>query len=78
MTKLILICVLSALTVACGGGSSGDSNKFLAAGKPVIINHYNEANCDAVYLEYKTLYNSKKISFICEDVSTEKYKHYNQ
>lgn len=51
---------------------------FLNAGKPVIINHYYESDCDGVYAEYKTFYNSDKISFICEDVGTEKYKHYNQ
>ena len=51
---------------------------FLNAGKPVIINHYNESDCNAVYTEYKNFYHSDKISFICEDVGTEKYKHYNQ
>ena len=51
---------------------------FLNAGKPVIINHYNENDCNAVYSEYKDFYHSDKISFICEDVGTEKYKHYNQ
>lgn len=52
--------------------------QFLKAGKPVIINHYNESSCDAVYTEYKTLYDSEKISFICEDVTTGKYIHYNE
>lgn len=51
---------------------------FLTAKKPVIINHYNETNCDQVYAEYKAIYNSEKISFICEDVGIKKYKHYNQ
>ena len=51
---------------------------FLNLNKLVIINHYNETNCDAVYEEYKTRYNTDKISFICEDVATAKYKHYNQ
>ena len=57
---------------------SAGTIQFLAAKKPVIINHYNEANCDQVYAEYKRIYNSEKISFICEDVSLGKYKHYNQ
>jgi len=51
---------------------------FINAGKLVIINHYNETDCDGVYAEYKNFYNSQKISFICEDVATQKYKHYNQ
>ena len=51
---------------------------FLNAGKLVIINHYNEADCDGVYAWYKTYYKSDKISFICEDVATKKYRHYNQ
>lgn len=54
------------------------TRSFLNTEKPVIINHYNESNCDGVYTEYKTLYNSDKISFICEDVATQKYKHYNE
>jgi len=54
------------------------TKRFLNAGKLVIINHYKEADCDGVYAEYKTLYGSDKISFICEDVATQKYKHYNQ
>ncbi len=49
---------------------------FLNTGKPVIINHYNERNCDKVYAEYKVFYKSDKILFICEDVATQKYKHY--
>ncbi len=51
---------------------------FLNTGKPVIINHYNETNCDAVYNEYKNIYMSNKISFICEDTDSKKYIHYNQ
>ncbi len=51
---------------------------FLNAGKLVIVNHYNEADCDGVYAWYKAYYKSDKISFICEDVATQKYKHYNQ
>jgi len=56
--------------------TAGTQN-FLNAGKLVIINHYNETDCDEVYAEYKTFYGSDKISFICEDVATQKYKHYN-
>ena len=54
------------------------TRSFLSAGKPVIINHYHENNCDAVYDEYQSIYKSDKISFICEDVTTRKYKHYNE
>lgn len=57
---------------------SEGTTQFLNAGKPVIINHYNETNCDAVYAEYKARYDSEKISYICEDVATGKYKHYNE
>jgi len=57
---------------------SAGTNSFLSAGKPVIINHYNESNCDAVYTEYKKIYKSDNISFICEDVAIKKYKHYNE
>jgi len=51
---------------------------FLNAGKLVIINHYNESDCDGVYAYYKSFYGSDKISFICEDRNLKKYKHYNQ
>jgi len=57
---------------------SAGTSSFLRASKPVIINHYNESNCDEVYAEYKNIYNSDKISFICEDVATANYKHYNE
>ena len=55
--------------------SQAGAQQFLAAGKLVIINHYNEAHCDQVYAEYTTLYNPN-ISFICEDVQQKKYRHY--
>jgi hypothetical protein len=52
---------------------------FLEAGKLVIINHYNESDCNTVYDEYKSFYNSSEtISFICEDINLEKYRHYNE
>jgi len=54
------------------------TREFLAAGKLVIINHYNESRCDAVYAEYINFYDNENISFICEDTATKKYKHYNQ
>jgi len=57
---------------------SAGTSSFLSAGKPVIINHYNESDCDAVYTEYQTIYHTNKISFICEDVNTRKYRHYNE
>ena len=53
------------------------AQSFLNAGKLVIINHYNETACDAVYSEYKGLYNND-LSFICEDANLQKYIHYNQ
>ncbi|MCK5829331.1 MAG: endo alpha-1,4 polygalactosaminidase, partial [Methylococcales bacterium] len=49
---------------------------FLSSGKPVIIVHYNESNCDEVYDDYKDTYNSEDISFICEDKKLKKYNHY--
>jgi len=54
------------------------TRSFLRVGKSVIINHYNESNCDAVYAEYKNIYRSDKISFICEDRNLKRYKHYNE
>ena len=54
------------------------TKSFLASEKLVIINHYNEGDCDGVYAEYKDFYNSDKISFICEDKNLKRYKHYNQ
>jgi len=56
---------------------SGMQN-FLRSGKLVIINHYNETDCDSIYEEYKDFYQSNAISFICEDVSLQGYKHYHQ
>ena len=52
------------------------TQEFLKAGKLVIINHYHESDCDAVYAEYKALYHSDAISFICEDITQLKYRHY--
>ena len=52
------------------------TKRFLKANKVVIINHYNEKHCDAVYKSYKKHYKSNKILFICEDISLKKYKHY--
>jgi hypothetical protein len=51
---------------------------FLNAGKLVIINHYNETDCDGVYEEYKSIYKSDNISYICEDRNLKRYKHYNE
>ncbi len=53
------------------------AQSFLDAGKPVIINHYNECNCNEVYLEYMKLYNTD-LSYICEDCKLKKYVHYNE
>jgi Tol biopolymer transport system component len=51
--------------------------EFLNAGKPVIINHYNETDCDRAYADYQRRYNSN-ISFICEDANLKRYIHYIQ
>jgi hypothetical protein len=48
---------------------------FLDAGKIGIIVHYDEPNCDNVYAEYRQRY-GEGLSFICEDRSTEAYRHY--
>jgi Tol biopolymer transport system component len=56
------------------GDTSGTQN-FLTAGKLVIINHYNETDCDAIYREYMSIY-SEDISYICEDARLKKYIHY--
>jgi endo-alpha-1,4-polygalactosaminidase (GH114 family) len=53
------------------------AQSFLDAGKLVIINHYNEANCGQVYTDYKSIYNDN-LSFICEDSNLQKYVHYNE
>ena len=51
------------------------AKSFLDNNKLVIINHYNESDCDSVYKEYQSIYGDK-ISFICEDTTTKKYIHY--
>ena len=53
------------------------AQSFLDAGKPVIVVHYNETDCDAVYEQYKGWYNVD-ISYICEDRNLKKYVHYNE
>lgn len=53
------------------------TQEFLDAGKLVIINHYNESNCNQVYSEYQDIYN-ENISFICEVIDQEKYVHFNE
>lgn len=53
------------------------AQSFLDAGKIVIINHYNETNCNDVYSEYKGIYNDD-LSFICEDANLERYVHFNE
>jgi len=52
------------------------AQKFLDAGKLVIINHYKESNCDKVYTDYMNKYNTD-LSFICEDAKLKRYVHYN-
>lgn len=53
------------------------AKSFLRAGKLVIINHYNESDCDQVYRDYIELYGSG-ISYICESSQEKKYIHYNE
>ncbi len=53
------------------------AKRFLNAGKLVIINHYNETDCDKVYADYKEIYGDN-LSFICEDANSGKYVHYNE
>ncbi len=53
------------------------AQSFIDANKLVIINHYNESNCDAIYQEYQAIY-GKNISYICEDTNLQAYKHYNK
>ncbi len=53
------------------------AQRFLDAGKLVIINHYNESSCSEVYSEYKGIYNND-LSFICEDANLQKYVHFNE
>ena len=55
---------------------SSGTLSFLNAGKPVIINHYNETDCDGVYQYYMNIYGDD-LSFICEDSLLKKYVHYN-
>jgi cysteinyl-tRNA synthetase, unknown class len=45
---------------------------FAKAGKPVIIVHYNEADCAGVLAEYRAIY-GPTLSFICEDVARKTY-----
>ena len=52
-----------------------DAEEFLHQGKPVIINHYNETDCDGIYDAYRGIYGGN-ISFICEDVNIKGYVHY--
>jgi hypothetical protein len=51
---------------------------FLRKGKRVIINHYNEYDCEGVYRWYKDFYHTPNISFICEDTNLKKYRHFNE
>jgi cysteinyl-tRNA synthetase, unknown class len=45
---------------------------FAKAGKPVIIDHYNEVDCAGVLAEYRTIY-GPTLSFICEDATLKRY-----
>ena len=54
------------------------THRFLTEEKLVIINHYSESDCEGVYAWYKYFYHTDQLSFICEDVSLRKYRHFNQ
>jgi cysteinyl-tRNA synthetase, unknown class len=45
---------------------------FVAAGKPVIIVHYGEADCAGVYADYRAIY-GETLSFLCEDSGLQRY-----
>lgn len=45
---------------------------FVAAGKPVIIVHYGEADCAGARDEYRAIY-GPTLSFLCEDSGLERY-----
>jgi hypothetical protein len=51
------------------------AESFLAAGKPVIIVHYDDPDCEATYAWYRELY-GPKLSFICESRALKKYLHF--
>lgn len=51
-------------------------SSFLNSGKLVIINHYNENDCDQIYADYIDLYNNNS-PLICEDKPLKTYVHYN-
>lgn len=53
------------------------AQSFLDEGKMVLIVHYNETACNAVYDDYIEIYNDD-LSFICEDANLEKFVHYNE
>lgn len=55
---------------------TNDLKNMLNTGRLGVIVHYNETNCNAVHTMYKTKYGNK-LSFICEDKSLKKYRHYN-
>jgi cysteinyl-tRNA synthetase, unknown class len=45
---------------------------FVAAGKPVIIVHYGEADCAGVLANYRAIY-GENLSFLCEDSGLQRY-----
>jgi hypothetical protein len=49
---------------------------FLNQDQLGIIVHYDETDCDGTYDDYKVTYGAK-LSFICEDRSSQQYTHYN-
>ena len=49
---------------------------FAKAGKPVIIVHYDETDCEKVLVDYRAIY-GPTMSFICEDANQKRYMHFN-
>lgn len=55
---------------------SSHLQSLLDAGALGVVVHYGEWDCDAVFEEYIGWYGDR-VSFICEDRETRKYRHYN-
>jgi cysteinyl-tRNA synthetase, unknown class len=52
-----------------------DMTLMLSTGRIGIVVHYNETDCAGVRATYQAEYGSK-LSFICEDKSQKKYRHF--
>ena len=52
------------------------AKSFVQAGKPVIITHYDEADCPAARDFYRAIY-GPTLSFICEDAALRRFVRFN-